>query len=205
MNQKNEIFFLFENCHWENLANLYSPKTLVEFLSFKDGLRLAYRLLYNDNWNENLQEYAVKLLYEIRDVYREDWNNSWEYDAFLGTACYITRKYEERYEFYKRALEKTNNPPPGLLLEFARCCICPGPPPISYDDAITLVMIVLKKAPYTDAIGLLSHIYSLKDDKKNEEHWTRILEKSNQELVTPSIDPKFLIGEYLEEMRLKNK
>lgn len=198
MNQNNAITFLFENHQWEKLANSYSPIELAKSLSFKNGLRLAYQLLYNNTWEETLQEYAVKLLNEIRKNYPEDWNETWEYDALLGLAYYITRKYDERYEAYKRAFDKTNNPPPGLLIELARCCICPGTPPISYDEAIDLVKKAIKEAPYTDGIGLLSHIYSLKNDKINEKYWVKILENSNQKFESPSIEPKFLVDEYLQ-------
>lgn len=129
MNKNNDIITLFNNHLWGKLANSYSPIEIAKSLSFKNGLRLAYRLLYNDAWEEQLQEYAVNLLYEIRKVHQESWKESWEYDALLGLACYITLKYDERYEAYKQAFDKTNNPPPGLLIELARCCICPGPPP----------------------------------------------------------------------------
>lgn len=203
MNQKNSIIFLFENRCLNELVSSYSPSEIVKSLSFRNGLSLAYRLLYNEKWDEDLQEFAIKLLYDIRKIYPEMWNESWEYDALLGVACNITRKYDERYEAYKRAFDKTKNPPPGLLIELARCCICPGPPPISYVDAIELVLKALKNGPYADGIGLLSHIYSLKDDKKNEEYWTNILNISNQEFVSPPIEPKFLVDEYLREIKEK--
>ncbi len=189
----------FQQHQWEKLVNLYSPNEIIKLLSFKDGLRFAYRLLYNRSWDENLQKQAVDLFYEIRKTYPQDWHQSWEYNALLGLACYITKNYEERYEAYKQAFNMTEHPQPGLLIELARCCICPGPPPISYEDAIHLVKKALEEAPYADAIGLLSHIYSLKNDKKNEEYWNEVLKKSDQKFISPSIEPKFLVEEYLQE------
>jgi hypothetical protein len=203
MNQNIEIAFLFENHQWKKLTNSYLPNEIAKSLSFKNGLYLAYRLLYNDAWEETFQEYAVKFLYEIRKIYPENWNETWEYDALLGLACYITRKYDERYEAYKRAFDKTNTPPPGLLIELARCCICPDSPPISYDEAIDLVKKAIKEALYTDGVGLLSHIYSLKNDKINEKYWAKILENSNQKLESPSIEPKFLIEDICMEKIVK--
>jgi len=200
MNQRNDIIFLFENKLIDKIARSFSPSEIVKSLSFLNGLRFAYWLLYNDKWEEKLQEFAIKLLYEIREVYPEEWNSSWEYDALLGGACNITCKYDERYEAYKRAFNKAANPPPGLLIEFARCCICPGSPSISYDQAIELILKALKQAPYADGIGLLSHIYSLKNDNMNEEYWSNILKESNQQLVSPSIEPKFLVEEYLRDL-----
>ncbi len=76
MNQNNDTTFLFENHQWQKLANSYLPFELAKSLSFKNGLRLAYRLLYNDTWEEILKEYAVKLLNEIRKIYPKNWNET---------------------------------------------------------------------------------------------------------------------------------
>lgn len=200
---KSEIKKNFETRMLDKLVSLYSTKDIVKALSFKDCLRLAYFLMYNERWDSCLQEYAVLLLYEIQTFFQEEWNSSWEYDALLGLACYLVCKYDERYEAYNSAFKKTNKPPPSLLIELARCCICPGTPPISYDDAIALVKKAIEKTPYTDGIGLLSHIYALKDDKENEEYWTNILKKSKPEFISPSIEPKFLVEEYLQEKNAK--
>lgn len=78
------------------------------------------------------------------------------------------------------------------------------PPPISYDDAIDLVIKAIKDSPYSDGIGLLSHLYSLKNDKVNEIYWAKILENSNQKFESPSIEPKFLVEEYLQEKKSLN-
>lgn len=205
MNSKNDILNLFESHSLEKLANFYSPSEIVKSLSFKDGLRLAYRLLYNNEWDEDLQEYAIKLLYEIRNIFPKEWNTSWEYDALLGLACYIRYRHEERYKAYKRAFDKTTNPPPRLLIELARCCICPGPPPISYDHAIDLVMKALKEAPYADGISLLCIIYSTKGDKEKEFYWSKVLENTKENFNSPSIEPKFLLDEYLKDQKDQGK
>lgn len=201
MNEKNEIIHLFKDHHWLKLLDLYSTSSIIKNLSFKDGLRLAYKLLYNENWDDDLQENSIKLFQEIRKIYPQEWNNSWEYDALLGLACDITSKHEERYEAYKRAFDRAKNPPPRLLIELARCCVCPGLPPISYDNAIQLVLKALKEAPYTDGISLLCNIYSLKNDKENQNYWSKLLEKSNDQFNSPSIEPRFLVEEYLGEQR----
>lgn len=195
---KNNLISFFENHQWKKIALTYSSDEIVKLLSFRDCLRLSYRLLYNDEWDNKLQEYAVKLLNEIRKNFPNEWNYTWEYDALLGMACYVTHKYDERYEAYRRAFDKIKNPPPGLLIEFARSCICPGSPPISYDNAIDLVKKALEVAPYADGIGLLSHIYSLKDDEVNADFWTNILKTTDKEFVSPSIEPKFLVEDYLK-------
>jgi len=201
MNQEN-ILKLIEHRLWGEITNLYSPRELVKSLSFRDSLILAYRLLYNDKWDELLQDYSVRLLFEIRNVYSNEWNESWEYDALIGLACYITYKHEERYVAYKKAFDKVDRPPPRLLIELARCCICPGPPPISYDQAINLVLIALKDIPYADGISLLCNIYSLKNDQIKKDYWSKYLKNLNdsgKSLNSSSIEPKFLVEKYLQD------
>ena len=102
-----------------------APNEIVKSLSFKDSLYTAYRLLYNDSWDEDIQAFAIKLFNEIRIHYSEAWNESWEYEALLGLAYDITYRQDERYIAYKKAFEMVNHPPARLLIELARCCICP--------------------------------------------------------------------------------
>lgn len=184
---------LFKEQRWEKISESYSPVQVAGALSFKDSVILSYKLLYNDMWDEQLQEYAVTLLYAIRDRHHEEWGSSWQYDAFLGKACDVTLRYDERYEAYKRAYERANPPPPGLLIELAGCCYSPGSPPLSYDDAITLLEKAINDYPYIDGIRLLKGIYASKKDKKNEAYWAKILEDmKNTETRSPPIEPNFL-------------
>lgn len=196
----NNIKYYFQNKKWDKIAS-YPTLEIVKNFSFKDSLRIAYMLLNNNEWEENLQEYAIKLLYEIRNFYNKEWESSWEYDALLGYACLVRYKHEERYEAYRRAFKKCTIPPPRLLIELARCCICPGTPPISYDEAIDLIMKALKSGAYADGIGVLSNIYSIKGDEKNKKLCLKKLEDPNQ-IDSPSIDPKFLQEYYLNNMIL---
>jgi hypothetical protein len=195
-----KINFLFKSCDWDSLFHLYTPIQIVKSLSFKDSLYTAYRLLYNDSWDEDIQDFAIKLFNEIRTHYSEAWNKSWEYEALLGLTYHITYRQDERYIAYKKAFEMVSHPPARLLIELARCCICPGPPPISYDDAIELIMEALKEAPYMDGIGLLCEIYSTKNNQEKENYWSEILKKSDKKIVSPIIEPRFLVDKYLKEI-----
>ncbi|HEV8050946.1 MAG TPA: hypothetical protein VGP47_00510, partial [Parachlamydiaceae bacterium] len=158
---KNDMLCLIKSHSFYELVKKYSVKEISQSLSFRDGLRLSYKLLYNEKWDADLQDWSINLLKEIRSMYPDDWKDSWKYDAWLGTACYVGYKHEERYEAYKKAFDMAKDPPPKLLIEMARCSVCPGLPPISYDQAIDLIMRGLKEASYTDGIGLLCIIYSL--------------------------------------------
>lgn len=204
MNSKIDIAKYLTASAWKGLVQLYPPIELVQLLSFKDALCAAYRMLCNEDWDEDLQEYAISFLYEIRRAYTKEWNSSWQYDALIGYACDIRYRHEERYEAYKRAFDRAVDPPPGLLIEFARCSICPGPPPIPYDQAIGLVMRALQRGPYADGIGLLCNLYSFKWDTQMEEYWRKILEKSDHDFRSPSLIPQFIENNYLES-KVKGK
>lgn len=206
MNNKS-LMYLTEHRLYDELVDLYAPEDVSKSLFFEDGLRLAYHLLYNDDWNSELQCYAVELINKLRLKYPDDWQKSWKYDALLGMGYHITSQHEERYDAYKRAFDRCKQPPPGLLIEFARCSICPGIPPISYGNAIELVMQAISKIPYSDGINLLCNLYSLQNDKEKQSYWTKILYElpEGKEMHSPSIEPDFLVEEYLPEIKDKDK
>lgn len=62
MNQMN-IVLLFKKHLWKELVHSYLAKEIVKVLSFKEGLVLAYQLLYYDSWDEDLQEYEIRKNY----------------------------------------------------------------------------------------------------------------------------------------------
>ena len=187
---------LIKTGSWQVLITSYAPEKIVQGLSFRDALRVAYRLMYNKKWDDELQDFSIQMFEAIRSIYSEEWNTSWEYDALLGLACTIRYEHEKTYEAYKRAFDKAKDPPPRLLIELARCANCPGPPPISYDQAIELVMRALKKGPFADGFGLLTTLFWLKNDYEKETYWRRILKEADNEFESPSLEPQFLGDEF---------
>ncbi len=154
----------------------YSPSTLINSLEFNEALLIACDMLNNEEWDEPLQEYAANILEELRKKYPEKWNANWKYDAFLGYAYHVTLKYEERYAAYKRAFNKISPPPPQLLVAIARCCIAPGKPPITEEDAIALVKQAIQTKPYVEAVELLKGLYKSIGNGKEQQYWGKILE-----------------------------
>ena len=191
---------LFDKKEWKALSE-QSPIDIAKELGFRKAMIVAWEFLFSNVRDDILQERSVPLLYAIRDVHRSEWESCWKHDVFLATACYLTLKYNERYEALRRAYVNTKNPPPRLLIELASCCDCPGPPPISYDEAISLLQRAIDMYPYIDAVSLLSAIYYLKDDETKKAYWSKELEeleKDGKGITSPSIDPSFLI-EYNKE------
>ena len=123
--------------HFDSIIlRVSTDNEISKFLNFKEGITLAYLMLYNNEWDEKIQNYSVELLYAIRKNYPKEWDSSWKFDAFLGNACNITLRYAERYEAYKRASKKVKPIPPSLLVLLARCYISPGIPPVSLEARI---------------------------------------------------------------------
>lgn len=171
------------------LSKSSTPKELANKLSFDDGLFLAKNLLNNDEWDDELQEYATNLLEEIREKHPIQWNSSWKFDAFLGYAYHIVLKYDERFSAYKRALEKVSPPPPQLLIAIARCCWAPGTPPITEEESIKLVKQALSDKNYYEGVSLLRGLYKSIGNEKDQDYWERILKNINEdESHLPSLD-----------------
>ncbi|NGX42072.1 MAG: hypothetical protein K940chlam7_00348 [Chlamydiae bacterium] len=170
----------------------YTPSELASLVGFDEGLRISRGMLNNDEWDETLQEYAANLLEELRKKYPIQWNSSWKFDAFLGYAYHIILKYDERYAAYKRAVEKITPPPPQLLIAMARCCWAPGVPPITEEEAISLVKQALSKTIYYEGASLLRGLYKATGNAKEQAHWEVVLKNmEGKEVCLPSLDEVF--------------
>lgn len=154
-----------------------SPSEIIKKLGFDETIRLACAMLMDDEWDENLQEFATSLLRELKKKYAEKWNSSWRFDALLGFACNIIMDYDGRYEAYKRAIDKVYPPPPELLIALARCYNGPGVPPITELEAITLIKEAMKEKLYPEGAMLLKGLYRSVGNKKEEQYWENISEK----------------------------
>ncbi len=173
----------------KQISSSLSPSDLVFTLEFNEALHMACSMLNNEEWDESLQEYATAFLEELRKKYPEKWNSSWRYDALLGYAYHIILNYEERYAAYKRAIDKIKPVPPQLLIAMARCCVAPGKPPITEEEAILLVKEAIKTTLYTEGVELLKGLYKSIGNTKEQNYWENILEGMNKNgPQLPSLD-----------------
>jgi hypothetical protein len=168
---------LIKNREWNKILEVYNVNEMTTLLVFKEGIILAYQMLHNEKWDEKVQNYAVDLLYAIRERYKEEWNSSWTYDAFLGNACHITLRYDERDEAYKRASEKIYPIPPSLMVLLARCYISPGVPPTSQEEAENLLREALKREKTIEGVSLIKRICERKKDMSQVTYWDKILKE----------------------------
>jgi tetratricopeptide (TPR) repeat protein len=172
----NKISNLIENKDWHAITNQFEPKILTKGCSFKEGMALTYRMLFNEERDDGLSNYAVQLLEEIRQFYPKEWSLDWKNDVFLGDACYITMRYEEQYKAYKRAFEKANPPPASLLISLAGCYLMQEPP-ITLDEAENLSKKALEKEISVEGVVLLRGIYAEKKEQAKFDYWDNILQE----------------------------
>ncbi|MBA3284905.1 MAG: hypothetical protein H0U27_07580 [Nitrosopumilus sp.] len=156
-------------------SNSFSPSVLIDSLGFNEALFIACDMLNNEEWDDSLQEYATNILEELRKKYPEEWDANWNYDALLGYAYHIILKYDERYAAYKRAYNKIKPPPPQLLVAMARCCIS-GKPPITEEEAISLVKQAIVSVKYIEAVELLRGLYKSTGNVREQHYWEEVLE-----------------------------
>ena len=154
-----------------------NPSKIIEELGFEETIRLACAMLINERWKEELQEFAVSLLQDLRKKYANKWNSSWRFDALLGFANDIIMDYDERYEAFKRAIEKANPAPPELLIAYAKCNSSPGIPPVTEEEAIALIKKAMKDKLYVEGVMFLRGIYWSMKNKKEELFWSNVLDK----------------------------
>lgn len=193
-----KISDLIKKNDWSLIYKSYTTYQIVEELSFEESMRLAYQMLINKEGDDDLMNFAVDLLQSIRKKHPRSWELDWKNDLFLGDACHITMRYDERYEAYKRASLKFNSVPPNLLVSLARCYSAPGIPPISIDEAESLIRAALEKEKSIEAVTLIRGI--CKSMKREEEfsYWNKILQElEKKEAYMKSEWPEYLTTSFI--------
>jgi len=176
----------------------FQPHQVAEFLGFDNSLKLAYRLLYNAKWDEDLQDYAILLICEVKTFYPDEWEKDWRFDAFLGSAYDVVSRddshYDKRYEAYRRAYQKANPPPPELMTALAGCIDAPGKLPILYEEAEMLAKKAFAIEPYSDAAGILCAVFFAKGMEAESQHWAKIRDELFFEKgkTPPPLEPTFV-------------
>lgn len=183
---------LIKNCQWSKIYKEYQPVEIARKLSFKEGISLAYKILFNDEGNDDLRDYAVNLIKEIKQIYPKEWDLDWRNDVFLGDACYLTMRYDERYKAYKNAFNKVHPLPSALLVAMAGCYLSPSPP-ITMQEAEELTQKALEKEKTVEAVTLIRGICKTKGDMIQFSYWDKILQElENQGSYIKDKWPNFL-------------
>lgn len=184
---------LIQRSDWNSVMQFYNVNTLAEVLAFKKAIILACHMLYNKNWDGEIQNYATDLLYAIRKHNSEKWNSCWKLDILLGLACEITLRYEEKYLAYKDASLKIHPIPAFLLVLLAGCYISPGIPPVNRKEAKNLLLEALTLEKTIEGAGLIKHICELNEEWEEVKYWDKVLEETTEKnLHSENLYPSFV-------------
>ena len=199
----NELKISIENKDWQIITELYSPESLAKNLSFVEGVILSKKLLENEEWDDNIQTFAINLIKAIRKRHQVDWDSDWRHDAYLGYAYDLRGwDYEEQFDAYKRAANKCIIPNSEVLMRMAMNWSCPGVYKSKIDEkgAIKLLETAMQKTPYIEGVSCLADLYDEVGDIKKKEHWEKVLKQSKKNnLYAP-----YAFMEFFKEYGLEN-
>lgn len=179
----NKIKELISQKDWGSIISNYSVKEVCLFLNFSEAMYIVEHFFYNDIQDDEKQQYALKLAFEIKDHFEKEWESDWKNDVFLGGLCEMLWLYDERYLCYKRAYDKLKDPPAELLLLLSNCNSAPGTPPITDEESEFYLRKALEKKLTCEVALAMRSFYRLKKDKSQEEYWDRMYKKLEKENV----------------------
>ena len=175
------------------LISKYTPEDVCACMTYKEAMIFANNLFYNNLHNDDIQDFAINLVFEIKRQYNDSWELDWKNDIFLGHLCLLTWRYEEAYNCYKNAYDKLKNPPDSLLLLLAGCNSAPGVPPINDQEAEKYLELAIKQKVTYEAATMMRELYRQKPDKELEKHWNDICEDLKKKNIhTDEIIPEIL-------------
>lgn len=180
MSKINEIIL---QKNWDSLIKDYSVKNVCSSLNFKEAMHVVKHLFYDDIQDDEKQQYALKLAFEIKDFFKNEWESDWKNDVFLGGLCAMLWLYDERYLCYKRAYDKLEDPPAELLLLLSDCNSAPGTPPITNEESEFYLRKAIEKKVTCEAAFTMRNLCKLKGDKSHAEYWDQIYKQLEEEKI----------------------
>jgi len=81
VNEMDNLKILIQKKDWKMLKEKYPPQILAENLSFAEAMLLSRELLENEDWDDDLQTFAINLIRSIKRLRNQEWNANWKYDA----------------------------------------------------------------------------------------------------------------------------
>lgn len=174
---------LISKKNWDFIIANYSPKAVCLSLNFSEAMWLTKHLFYDDMRNDANQQFGLKLAFEIKNLFKSEWNKDWKNDVFLGDLCSVLWLYDEQYMCYKRAYDKLADPPAALLLLLAGCQNAPNIPPITEEEAETYLRKAVEKKITFETALMMRTLCERKGDKPQAEYWDQIYNKLESEGV----------------------
>lgn len=179
----NTIKQLISKNDWGSLITNYSVKDICTYLSFKEAMHTIKHIFYDDIQDDEKQQYALKMAFEIKKQFKLEWESDWKNDVFLGGLCVMLWRYNERYLCYKRAYDKLCDPPAELLFLLSDCNSAPGTPPITDEESEFYLKKAIEKKVTSESAFTMKNICKLKGDKSEEEYWDQMYKKLENENI----------------------
>ncbi|ADI37478.1 putative uncharacterized protein [Waddlia chondrophila 2032/99] len=179
----NDIENLMNREHLEEIVNHYSVEDLIKLLSFKKAMALSKLLLENENFDFDIQEYALNLIKKIRQVYPNKWDKDWKHEAYLGYAYGILGcDIEQEFDAYSIAAKKAVDPPLEISMHMALLWSYPGVYKLKMDEenAIKILENVASQIPYMEAVGGLIRLYEETKQVGKIAYWKEVLRESEK-------------------------
>lgn len=178
---------LIDQEKWSEITKKFSTTEIVNLLSFKEAVILADNLFNKNYFDHLIQEFAINLLFKIKEIDDVEWDQDWKNDIYLRWLCYIAYRYEEAFELCKRAYSRFSDPPESILIDMAQ--FAEGPPEcpsISDDEAEELLKKAFAKKPSYEAANKLKRLYSRKKNIEQEKYWRKISEEAKEKNIHTS-------------------
>lgn len=183
----NNIKELISQKRWDSLVSLYSPKEVCLSLNFSEAMWLTKLIFYDDMYNDTNQDFGLKLAFEIKNHFDNQWKKDWKNDVFLGDLCSFLCLYDERYICYKRAYDKLTDPPAALLLLLAGCHSAPGTPPITEEEAESYLKKSADKKITFETALMMRTFFESRGDKSQVEYWDQLYKKLEKENISADL------------------
>lgn len=174
------LLSVIENREWGRICEDYRPEEIAAKVSFKQAMFIAYSMLHNEKRDDELREYAVKLIEAIQTTHIKEWSADWKNEIFLADAYYFIMQQERRFEICKRVYENFKSRliplPPPILVSFAGCLL--NQEPLTLEDiqeAKILLQGALKQERSVEAALLMRTISREENDNDKFELWNKSL------------------------------
>ena len=112
---------LIQKKDWKAIVDKYQPAEITSLLSFRDAMILANSLFVKNHSDPSIEEFAINLLFKIKDVYPTEWEEDWKNNIYLAELCSITWRDKEAFELHNQTYNKFSDPPDAAGRKLAAC------------------------------------------------------------------------------------
>jgi hypothetical protein len=145
---------------------------------------LANSLFVKNHSDPSIEEYAINLLFKIKDVYHTEWEKDWKNDIYLAELCSITWRDKDAFELHRQTYNKFSDPPEAVLIAMASCRNSPpGSLSSTDEEAEKLLKQAFDKKPSYEAALMLKSLYHAKGDSRQKKYWEAMCQEAEKKNI----------------------